>query len=203
MPSTLSVLTNSFRDPKERAKAIGVWAAVSGLGIVFGPMAGGWLLDHFWWGSVFLVNVPVTIVGILASRWLVPESRDTSAPRIDVPGAVLSFIGLASIVWAIIEAPSHGWSSTSVVGALCVGGAVLGAFGWWETRTSHPMLDMAFFRDPRISAAAFSTTLVFFALFGAIFFLTQYLQSCSGTRRCKRASGSCRSLPWCWARQWR
>ncbi|HTY72060.1 MAG TPA: MFS transporter [Actinomycetes bacterium] len=176
MPSTLSVLTNSFRDPQERAKAIGLWAAVSGLGIVFGPVLGGWLLGHFWWGSVFLVNVPVTIAALVAGHWLVPESKDPAAPRVDVVGAILSFTGLASLVWGIIEAPSHGWTSTAVLVAFTLGGAALTVFGWWESQTRQPMLDMAFFRDPRISAAALSTTLVFFALFGTIFFLTQYLQ---------------------------
>jgi EmrB/QacA subfamily drug resistance transporter len=180
MPATLSILTNSFTDPKERAKAIGIWAAVSGLGIVFGPVAGGWLLDHFWWGSVFLVNVPVTIVAAVAGHWLVPESRDVSAPPLDLLGAALSFAGLSSLVWAIIEAPSHGWTTGSVLVAFGAGSALLVAFGWWEMHTEHPMLDMRFFRDPRISAAALSTTLVFFALFGAIFFLTQYLQSVLG-----------------------
>ena len=176
MPATLSVLTNSFTDSTERAKAIGVWAAVSGLGIVFGPVVGGWLLDHFWWGSVFLINVPVTVAGVIAGYWLVPESRDESAPRLDLLGAGLSMLGLASLVWAIIEAPTRGWTSVSVLAAFVVGGLTLAGFGWWETHTAHPMLDMRFFRDPRISAAAASTTLVFFALFGTIFFLTQYLQ---------------------------
>jgi DHA2 family multidrug resistance protein-like MFS transporter len=176
MPSTLSVLTNSFTEAKERAKAIGVWAAVSGLGIVFGPVAGGWLLDHFWWGSVFLINVPITIAAIVVGQWLVPETRDPAAPRLDLPGAGLSIAGLSALVWSIIEAPSYGWTSAPVLLVSAIGCVLLAGFGWWEARVEQPMLDMRFFRDPRISAAAVSTTLVFFALFGAIFFLTQYLQ---------------------------
>jgi EmrB/QacA subfamily drug resistance transporter len=176
MPSTLSVLTNSFPNPRERAKAIGIWAAVSGLGIVFGPTIGGWLLGHFWWGSVFLVNVPVTVAGIAAGYWLVPESRDPAAPRVDVVGAALSVVGLTALVWAIIEAPSRGWTSGSVLAGFGFAAVVLVAFAVWETRVAQPMLDLRYFRNPRFAAASLSVTLVFFAMFGTIFFLTQYLQ---------------------------
>jgi EmrB/QacA subfamily drug resistance transporter len=176
MPSTLSVLTNSFRDAKERAKAIGIWAAVSGLGIVFGPTIGGWLLEHFWWGSVFLVNVPVVVAGLIAGIWLVPESRDPAAPRLDIVGALLSIVGLTALVWSIIEAPTRGWTSTAVLGGFAFAAAVLGAFAVWETRVAEPMLNLRYFRNPRFAAASLSTTLVFFALFGTMFFLSQYLQ---------------------------
>jgi EmrB/QacA subfamily drug resistance transporter len=176
MPSTLSVLTDCFRDSRERAKAIGAWAAVSGIGIVVGPTLGGWLLEHFWWGSVFLVNVPVAAAGIVAGFWLVPESRDPSAPRIDVVGAVLSVIGLVALVWAIIEAPARGWGSGPVVAGFGVATVALVAFLVWEMRVAEPMLDLRYFRDPSFAAASLSVTLVFFALFGMVFFLTQYLQ---------------------------
>jgi DHA2 family multidrug resistance protein-like MFS transporter len=176
MPSTLSVLTNSFRDPKERAKAIGIWAAVSGIGIVLGPTIGGWLLEHFWWGSVFLVNVPVVTAGLLAGYWLVPESRDPARPRVDALGAVLSIVGLIALVWSIIEAPSRGWTSSAVLGGFAVAAVVLGAFAWWELRVAEPMLNLRYFRNPSFAAASLSVTLVFFALFGTMFFLTQYMQ---------------------------
>jgi EmrB/QacA subfamily drug resistance transporter len=176
MPSTLSVLTNTFRDPRERAKAIGIWSGVAGLGIVLGPALGGWLLERFWWGSVFLINVPVAVAVLVLGYWLVPDSRDPSAPRIDLPGALLSTVGLVSLVWAIIEAPSRGWTSTAVLGAFAVAAAVLLAFAWWEIRTPEPMLNLRFFRDPRFSAAALSIALLFLGLFGAVFILTQYLQ---------------------------
>ena len=176
MPSTLSVLTNSFRDPAERTKAIGIWAAVSGIGIVLGPACGGWLLEHFWWGSVFLVNVPVTMGALVAARWLVPESRDPSAPRTDWVGAALSIGGLAALVWAIIEAPSKGWTSEPVLLGFTAATALLSAFVDWERRTPQPMLDLSFLSSARFSAAAVSVTLVFFALFGSVFFLSQYLQ---------------------------
>ena len=176
MPSTLSVLTNSFTDPKERAKAIGIWAAVSGLGIVLGPTLGGWLLGHFWWGSVFLVNVPVVVVGLVAGLWLIPESRDPAAPRIDVGGALLSIAGLSTLVWSIIEAPTRGWTSTPVLAGFAAAAVLLVGFVRHESRIAEPMLNLGYFSDRRFAAGSVSVTLLFFALFGTIFFLTQYLQ---------------------------
>ncbi len=176
MPSTLSVLTNSFTDPKERAKAIGIWAAVSGLGIVLGPTLGGWLLGHFWWGSVFLVNVPVVVVGLVAGYWLIPESRDPAAPRIDVGGAVLSIAGLSTLIWSIIEAPARGWTSPPVLVGFGIAAILLVVFVKHESRIDEPMLNLGYFSDRRFAAGCVSVTLLFFALFGTIFFLTQYLQ---------------------------
>jgi EmrB/QacA subfamily drug resistance transporter len=175
MPSTLSILTNVF-PREERGRAIGIWAGVSGLGIGLGPMAGGWLLNHFWWGSVFLVNVPVVIVAITAGRLIVPTSKDPAAPRIDPVGVVLSVAGLVTLVYAIIEAPNHGWTDPAVVSEFAVAVAVLAAFVWWELHTDHPMLNVRFFENPRFTAANLSITLVFFAMFGSLFFVTQYLQ---------------------------
>jgi MFS family permease len=140
MPATLSIITNSFPDPKERARALGVWAAVSGIGLVFGPTIGGWLLGHFWWGSVFLVNVPVAATGIVAAVWLVPDTRDPAAPRIDLLGALLSTVGLVTLVWAIIEAPSRGWTSTPVLVGFGVAAVVLAAFVAWEMSVAEPMV---------------------------------------------------------------
>jgi len=176
MPATLSVLANSFRDPRERARAIGIWAAVSAIGTVFGPTIGGWLLAHFWWGSVFLVNVPVAAAGIVAGYLLVPESKDPSAPRIDLVGAALSILGLMTLVWSIIEAPGRGWASGPVVTGFAAAAVLLVAFVVWELRTPEPMLNVRYFRDRSFATASVSVTLVFFALFGTMFFLTQYLQ---------------------------
>ena len=176
MPSTLSILTNVFTDAKERAQAIGVWAAVAGLGIAIGPVTGGWLLEHFWWGSVFLVNLPVVAIALLAGRVLVPTSRDPAPRRLDPAGTVLSFAGLAGVLYGIIEAPSQGWTHGPVVAAFTAGVAVLAAFVAWELHTDHPLLNMHFFENPRFSGASVAIALVFFALFGTIFFLTQYLQ---------------------------
>jgi MFS family permease len=113
MPATLSIITNVFTEPGERAKAIGVWAGVAALGVGIGPVAGGFLLTHFYWGSVFFVNVPIVVTALIAGWFLVPDSRDPSAPRLDPFGALLSIAGLASVLWAVIEAPTRGWGSQS------------------------------------------------------------------------------------------
>jgi EmrB/QacA subfamily drug resistance transporter len=177
MPSTLSILTNTFLDPRERARAIGIWAGVSGVGIAIGPVVGGWLLQNFWWGSVFLVNIPVVIIAIALGRVLVAESRDPSSPELDPLGAVLSIAGLTALLWSIIEAPSHGWTSTPIVVALLLAAVILTAFVTWELRSDHPMLDVRFFKNPRFTAASSAISLVFFALFGSLFLITLYLQS--------------------------
>lgn len=176
MPATLSIITDVFRDPGERRRAIGVWAATSGLGIAIGPVAGGLLLEHFWWGSVFWVNIPFAAAGLLSARALVPESRNPAALRPDPAGSVLSTAGLGLLLWAIIEAPVHGWTSAVVLTAGGTGLAVLVCFALWERATSHPMLNLGFFRERRFSIATSSVALAMFGLFGALFVLTQYLQ---------------------------
>ena len=180
MPATLSILTNVFHDPRERAKAIGVWAGVSAIGIAIGPIAGGVLLQHFWWGSVFLVNVPVVIIALVAGFLLVPDSRDPAAGRLDPLGSVLSIAGLSLLLWAVIEGPSNGWGSTSVLGGFIIGAAILTGFFVWELKCANPMLDVRFFENPRFSAASGAITLAFLALFGTIFLLTQYTQQVLG-----------------------
>jgi EmrB/QacA subfamily drug resistance transporter len=180
MPSTLSIITNVFTDPVERGKAIGVWAGVSALGIGLGPITGGELLEHFWWGSVFTVNVPIVIAGLILGYFLVPESHDPAEPKLDPVGAVLSIAALASLLWAVIEAPTRGWGSAPILGGFALGAVVLVAFLVWEVRSSHPMLDLHFFENPRFSAASGAITLTFFALFGTLFLLTQYLQAVLG-----------------------
>jgi EmrB/QacA subfamily drug resistance transporter len=180
MPSTLSIITNVFTNPVERGKAIGIWAGVAGLGIGIGPVAGGFLLSHFYWGSVFFVNLPIVAVALVAGWFLVPDSRDPSASRLDPIGALLSIVGLAALLWAVIEAPVKGWGSTSTLVGLAAGAAVLGAFVWWELRYSSPMLDMRFFKNPRFTAASVAIALTFLSLFGSLFVLTQYLQSVHG-----------------------
>jgi EmrB/QacA subfamily drug resistance transporter len=174
-PTTLSILTNTFKG-RERAKAIGIWAGVSGLGIVIGPLGGGLLLEHFDWGSVFLVNVPICILAIVAGFFLVPDSRDPDEGRLDPLGAVLSIIGLGGLLYGIIEAPDKGWGSSEVLVAFGIGLVVLAAFFAWELHTRYPMLDIRFFRNPRFSAASATITLTYFALFGSTFLLTQYFQ---------------------------
>ena len=176
MPATLSILTNVFTEARERALAIGLWSGVVGIGVVLGPVAGGFLLDHFWWGSVFIVNVPIAVAAIVAGRMLVPESRDPDAQRVDWFGATLSVVGLVSLVSAIIEGPSRGWTNSLSLGLFALAAVALASFAVWENRVDAPMLDVRFFRNPRFSAASANITLMFFALFGFVFLSTQYLQ---------------------------
>ena len=180
MPATLSILTNVFTDPRERGRAIGVWAGVAGIGVGFGPVTGGFLLHHFWWGSVLLVNVPIVAIGLIAGFFLVPSSRDADAPQLDPLGALLSIVGLGSLLWAVIEGPNAGWRSASVLTAFAAAAVLLSAFLRWETTCKYPMLNVRFFKNPRFSAASGAITLTFLALFGTIFLLTQYLQSVQG-----------------------
>jgi EmrB/QacA subfamily drug resistance transporter len=178
-PSTLSILTNTFTG-KERGRAIGVWAGVAGLGIAAGPVAGGLLLEHFWWGSVFLVNVPVTIAAVVLGRFFIFESKDPDEGRLDPIGSALSIVTLASLLWAIIQVPDRGWADPTILTGFVVGVVFLGLFAAWELHTEHPMIDVAFFRNPRFSAASAVITLNYFALFGSTFLLTQYFQFALG-----------------------
>ena len=175
MPATLSILTNVF-DSTERGKAIGIWAGVSGLGVAIGPVTGGWLLDHYWWGSIFMVNIPIVVAAVAATVLIVPTSRDPAGAHIDVVGTVLSIGALVTLLFAIIEGPSHGWTSPTIVTAFVIGAVLLGMFVAWELHVPEPMLDVSFFANPRFSAASVAVTFVFFALFGSLFFLTQYMQ---------------------------
>jgi len=175
MPSTLSVIANVF--PRaERAKAITIWAGVSGIGVGLGPLIGGLLIENFNWAAVFLINVPVALVALALGVFLVPESRDPSGARLDLPGAILSIGAVGALVYAIIEAPGTGWTSPTILvflGAAIVLGLV---FAWRETHTPTPMLDLSLFRSARFTAGAGGIALTFFAMFGMIFGLTQYLQ---------------------------
>ncbi len=175
MPSTLSILTNVF-PAHERAKAIGIWAGISGGGAAVGPVASGFLLGHFWWGSVFLVNIPVILLALVAGKVLLPTSRDPEQPPLDLPGAGLSIIGLVSLVYGIIEGPTHGWLSATTLATFLLSAVVLALFAWRELHADHPMLDLRLFRDRRFSVASGGMTLVFFAMFGTFFLVSQYLQ---------------------------
>ena len=179
MPTTLSVITNIFPED-ERPKAISIWAAVAGMGIAIGPIAGGWMIEHFSWSAMFLFNLPAVVLLLAGAALLVPESRDPAAPRLDLVGCGLSFAGLTGVVWALIEAPECGWTDPTILGAAAAGLAVLGAFIVWERRCAHPMLDVSVFRNLRFSASSLSVTFVYFALMGVMYFLTSYLQSVLG-----------------------
>ncbi len=176
MPATLSVLTNVFTDARERATAIGFWSGTTGLGVAIGPVVGGWLLAHYWWGSVFLVNVPICALGLAFVLWLVPDSKDRHAKQPDIAGAVLSTGGMSLVLWGIIDAPTATWSSPTVLASVLGGAGVLVAFVAWEQRTDHPMLELSLFRSRRFTGAILAMALVIFALTGGLFMLTQYLQ---------------------------
>jgi EmrB/QacA subfamily drug resistance transporter len=179
-PATLAILVNVFTDPRGRAIAIGVWAATSGLAVALGPVTGGWLLDLFWWGSVFMVNVPVIAIALVAIALVVPNSRDTTIHRFDWLGTLLSVAAVTVLVWAVIEGPHHGWTSTTSIAAFTLA-AVLGvAFVAWERRVDHPMLDVGVFTNMRFTAGSAAITFAFFALFGFIFVVTQYFQFVRG-----------------------
>jgi len=176
MPATLSIITDVFRQPDEQARAIGIWSGTTGLGIAIGPIVGGWLLSHYWWGSVFLVNVPVAIVGFVAALFVVPESRDPAKRPIDILGGLLSIVGFSMLLWSIIEVPVKGWTSPLVMVAGACSLAIIAGFVVWERNAAHPMLVLEPFRDRRFSVAIASVGLAVFALMGAMFLLTQYLQ---------------------------
>jgi EmrB/QacA subfamily drug resistance transporter len=176
MPCTLSILTNTFTEAHARARAIGIWSGTTGLGVAIGPVAGGWLLAHFWWGSVFLVNVPIALVGLAATAWLVPNSKNPNAKRTDLIGAGLSILGMGLLLWGIIEAPDRSWTSPVVLGAITTAVVILAAFVYFERHSGHPMLEVSFFKSRRLSVAMGAMALVMFALMGALFLLTQYLQ---------------------------
>jgi EmrB/QacA subfamily drug resistance transporter len=179
-PATLAILNSVFTVPRERATAIGIWSAVSGLAVAIGPVSGGALLRHFTWSSVFYVNVPVVVIALVAGRLLLPESRDPKAGRFDPLGAAASIAGITLLTWSIIEAPRYGWLSAATLGGIFGALVILVAFAAWEARRPDPMLDVRLFRNPRFSAASAAIALAFFGLFGFIFMITQYFQVVRG-----------------------
>jgi EmrB/QacA subfamily drug resistance transporter len=176
MPTTLSILVNVFGDPSERAKAIAVWTAASGAGIALGPIVGGALMRSFSWSSVFWINVPLLVAAFVGGIQVVPDSRDPHATRLDPVGAVLSIASISSLVYAIIQAPERGWTSTASLINFAVGTVVGIVFVAWETHRDEPMLDMKLFRSRGFSAGSIAITLLFFAMAGTVFLQAQYLQ---------------------------
>ncbi len=175
MPATLSILTTVF-PPRERGRAIAIWAGLAGAGAAIGPIGSGFLLEHFWWGSVFLMNLPIIAIALIAGLILVPSSKDPDEAPLDPIGAGLSIAGLASLLYAIIEAPSHGWTAPETLAAFAAAAALLSTFAWWELRSAAPMLQLRWFKNPGFSTASGAITLVFFAMFGTFFLFSQYLQ---------------------------
>ncbi|GAA1750226.1 MFS transporter [Nonomuraea sp. AD125B] len=176
MPATLAIISNVF-PPAERGRAIGVWAGGVGLAVAIGPITGGLLIQHFWWGSVFLVNVPIVVIGMILIATIVPESKDPKPSKLDPVGVILSIIGLVSLVYGIIRGGYLGTvASAEVLVPTLAGVAVLGVFVWWERRIDHPVFDVRSFADPKFGSAIGMMGIVFFAMMGGMFFLTFYLQ---------------------------
>ncbi|MFF4078238.1 DHA2 family efflux MFS transporter permease subunit [Streptomyces sp. NPDC001777] len=180
MPATLAVLMNVF-ERDEQPRAIGIWAGSVGLAIAIGPITGGLLLEHFWWGSIFLVNVPVVIVALIAMVLLVPDSKDPRPGRIDPLGVLLSIVGLVLLVYGIIRGGELADFTDAIVLLSIAGGLlVLIGFVWHEKRSTHPAIDISYFKEPAFSAAVAAIALVFFALMGVTFFSAFYMQSVRG-----------------------
>lgn len=179
MPSTLSLVTATFPE-KERSQAIALWAATFGMGVGLGPLIGGLLLERFEWGAVFLVNLPVIAVALVGGQFLLPESRDETAPKIDLPGVLLSITGLFALVYAIIKAGEDGWLAQEVIIAFAAAGVLLGVFALWESITQTPMLPLRFFKNLSFTGANTALAFIMFSMFGSVFFLSQYLQTVLG-----------------------
>ncbi|NUW02182.1 DHA2 family efflux MFS transporter permease subunit [Streptomyces sp. CAI 127] len=175
LTTTLAVVVQIF-DETERVKAIGIWSTVASLGFAAGPLFGGFVLDHFWWGAIFLINIPVALLGLVAVARLVPESKVAQGDRPDLLGALLSTIGMTAAVFAIISGPEHGWGSGRVLLTAFLGIAVLAGFVLWELHIPNPMLDMHFFRNQKFVGAVAGAILVAFGMTGSLFLLTQHLQ---------------------------
>ena len=192
MPSTLSILINVF-DAHERPKAIAIWASVTGAAGALGPVASGYLLGHFWFGSVFLVNVPIIAIALVAGSFLVPTSRDPEEAALDPVGAVLSIVGIVALVYGLIEAPSSGWASAADARRVRAGDRGAWRSSWlWELRVAEPMLDMHYFKNPAFSTGTGGMILVFLSMYGVIFLITQYFQLVHGY---SPLSAALRTLP--------
>jgi EmrB/QacA subfamily drug resistance transporter len=179
-PATLSLISNIYVERAERARAIGLWGATAGAAIALGPIVGGWLLQHFSWSSIFFAMAPVAVLAGALVAWVVPTSRDPHAPKADRAGLILSTAAMGLLIYTIIEAPNHGWSSARSIGGFLLAVALLVTFIQWERRTSSPLLDIGLFRNLRFTAASASVTIAFFALAGFIFLITQYFQFFKG-----------------------
>jgi EmrB/QacA subfamily drug resistance transporter len=179
-PATLSLISNIFTERTERARAIGLWGATTGVALATGPIVGGWLLQTFSWSSIFFAMVPIAVLGGILVAYVVPTSRDPHAPKTDRGGFVLSTAAIALLIFTIIEAPAHGWGSARTLVGFGLTAVLFAIFITWERRALNPMLDIALFRNPRFTAASCAVTIAFFALFGFTFLMIQYFQFFDG-----------------------
>ena len=179
-PASLAILTSVFTDPSERQKALGIWGATSGIAVAFGPIVGGALLEHFWYGSIFLVNVPIVVVTLIAGGLVIPRLPRVRQHPFDLRGVVVSTAGILLLVLAIIEGPQWGWASAGTLACFAGAAVLLTAFTLLELRTEGPLLDVRVFKIPRFTGGALSISVAFFCLFGFIFLITQYFQFVKG-----------------------
>ncbi|GIN86686.1 MFS transporter [Heyndrickxia sporothermodurans] len=179
IPLSMSVLPVLFSE-SERTKAMMIWATANMLGIPLGPIVGGWLLNHYQWGSVFLINIPFVIVAILAVTFIMPESRSTSKPKLDILGVATSSIGLVCITYGVIRAGEKGWSNTEVILSLIIGVLVLLGFILWQQKSKNSLIDLSLFRSASFTWGAILATIISFALFGLLFGMPQYFQAVGG-----------------------
>jgi EmrB/QacA subfamily drug resistance transporter len=179
-PASLAILTTIFTDPSERQKALGIWGATSGIAVAFGPITGGALLEHFWYGSIFLVNVPIVIITLLGTVFLIPKLDPLEHHRFDTRGTIISTVGVSLLVLAIIQGPQWGWASAGTLGCFAAAAGLLTVFTLVELRTEHPLLDVRVFAVPRFTGGAMAVAVAFFCLFGFIFLVTQYFQFVKG-----------------------
>ena len=179
-PASLAILTDIFTDPSERQKALGIWGATSGIAVAFGPIVGGALLEHYWFGSIFLVNVPIVLGTLVSGHFLIPKLERAVARRFDTRGVLVSTLGLTLVVLAIIQGPQWGWTSAITLGCFAAAAVLLTVFALLELRTDEPLLDVRVFAVPRFSSGAVSIAVAFFCLFGFIFVITQYFQFVKG-----------------------
>lgn len=179
-PATLALITTIFAEGRERAAAVGVWAATSGVAVAIGPVLGGWLLEHFSWSSVFWVNLPMGVIAAAAIVAVVPGTRPTTVSRFDIGGLLLSIVGLGLLVYSLIEGPHFGWGDPRTIGGLAGAVVVIGLFIWRQLVIAHPILDVRLFANRHFATAAGMVSVAFFALFGFIFLITQFFQAVKG-----------------------
>ncbi|MGO8684010.1 MAG: MFS transporter [Thermoleophilia bacterium] len=180
LPGTLSILTQTFQEPKERAQAIGIWAGISGVALAAGPIVGGALVDSFGWQSVFFLNIPIGIIAFFVASRVVHESKNPEGRHLDLSGQALAIVGLGSLTYALIEANNKGWGSPLIISLFAVAVVATAGFLWVELHSTSPMLQLSFFRNRTYAAAATVAGLVSFAMFGIFFFLTLFLQNVQG-----------------------
>ncbi|MCX2965789.1 DHA2 family efflux MFS transporter permease subunit [Gordonia aquimaris] len=179
-PATLAIIVSIFVGSRERAAAVGIWAATSGIAVAIGPVLGGWLLEHYTWASVFWVNLPLAALAVIAIVAVVPGTRPARVSRFDLPGLALSVVGLGLLTYSVIEGPHFGWTDPRTIGGLVVAVVALGLFAWRELTVDHPILNVRLFANRHFATAAAMISVAFFALFGFIFLITQFFQAVKG-----------------------